>query len=309
MKTKLYHYILLCTVLLSYQAFGTMNIHLVASNRHLHKVSVATPILITLPNVIENKGVSKLKNCTVLLYTKNGKGYVHDNIAASVNFIKSISETEHFNLVVSEDPSVFTEASLKKYTLIIFSSTNNDVFDNNDQRVAFRRYIEAGGGFVGIHSVTGTERNWTWFKMMLGETFSWHAKYQSFTIKNIDPQHPSMQGIPTLWTKEDECYFGKELYPGIKVLMMHDVSTLQKDQTDLITKNLGSYANFFPAVWYQQFEGGNIWVTTLGHAKENYQDPLFQKHILQGITFIANQFKGLDYSKAQATSFNDNLKN
>ena len=150
-------------------------------------------------------GADKLKNSRVLVYTKNGKGYVHDNIAASVICIQELGAANKFMVDVSDDPSVFNENNLKKYNLLIFSSTNNDVFDTDDQRLAFRRYIEAGGGFVGVHSVTGTERNWTWFKMMVGETFTWHASFQNFTIKNIDPSHPSMQGVPLKWTKSDEC--------------------------------------------------------------------------------------------------------
>ena len=249
----------------------------------------------------------KLKNSKVLVYTKNGKGYVHDNIASAVASIKEMGVENHFTVDVSDDPSVFTEANLKNYQFLIFTSTNNDVFDTDNQRVQFRRYIEAGGGFVGVHSVTGTERNWTWFKMMLGETFSWHATFQKFSIKKLDNTHPSMQGVPAIWEREDECYFGKELYPGIKVLMAHQLSRLNPSQTDLIQKNAGSYANYFPAVWYQQFDGGNIWVTALGHSKESYQDPVYKNHLLQGIRFIANQFKGLDYSKAHAITRDDAL--
>ena len=142
---------------------------------------------------------------------------------------------------------------------------------------------------------------------MLGETFSWHANFQKFSIKKLDNTHPSMQGVPAIWEREDECYFGKELYPGIKVLMAHQLSSLNPSQTELIQKNAGSYANYFPAVWYQQFDGGNIWVTALGHSKESYQDPVYKNHLLQGIRFIANQFKGLDYSKAHAITRDDAL--
>jgi len=254
-------------------------------------------------------GADKLKNTRVLVYTKNGKGYVHDNISASVNCIQELGIANKFMVDVSDDPLVFNENNLKKYNLLIFSSTNNDVFDTDEQRLAFRRYIEAGGGFVGIHSVTGTERNWTWFKMMVGETFTWHASFQTFSIKNIDPTHPSMQGVPLKWTKADECYFGKQVYPGIKVLMMHDLSTLDKKDAQLITTHSGSFANFFPAVWYQSFEGGNIWVTTLGHDKNNYQEATFKNHLLQGIKFIANQYKGINYSKAVAIDKDAPLKN
>lgn len=251
----------------------------------------------------------KLKNSRVLVYTKNGKGYVHDNIASAVACVKELGTANGFTVEVSDDASVFTEANLQKYQMLIFTSTNNDVFDTDAQRVAFRRYIEAGGGFVGVHSVTGTERNWKWFKQMLGETFSWHAKGQVFRLKNIDPTHPSMKDVPATWDRHDECYFGKELYPGMKVLMVHELSSLQKDQTDLIEKNKGSFADYYPAVWYQQFEGGNIWVTTLGHSKESYQDPVYKNHLLQGIRYIATRYKGLDYSKANAISKDDPLKN
>ncbi len=267
-------------------------------------------LLANTPNKFKKSGVfekDKLKNSKVLVYTKNGKGYVHDNIASAVASIKEMGVENHFTVDVSDDPSVFTETNLKNYQFLIFTSTNNDVFDTDNQRVQFRRYIEAGGGFVGVHSVTGTERNWTWFKMMLGETFSWHATFQKFSIKKLDNTHPSMQGVPAIWEREDECYFGKELYPGIKVLMAHQLSSLNPSQTDLIQKNAGSYANYFPAVWYQQFDGGNIWVTALGHSKESYQDPVYKNHLLQGIRFIANQFKGLDYSKAHAITRDDAL--
>jgi len=247
------------------------------------------------------------KKSHVLVYTKNGKGYVHDNIPATVACIQTLAAENKFTVDVADDAGVFTADNLKKYTLLIFTSTNNDVFDNDDQRVAFRRYIEAGGGFVGIHSVTGTERNWKWFKMMIGETFSWHAKFQRFSIKKIDPAHPSMQGVPAVWEREDECYFGKELYPGIKVLMAHDLHTLQPDAAAEIKKNAGSFGDFFPAVWWQHFEGGNIWITTLGHSKESYQDPVYKNHLLQGIQFIASQFKGINYSMAHAISKDDSL--
>lgn len=250
-----------------------------------------------------------IKKSHVLVYTKNGKGYVHENIPASIACIQALAADNKFTMDVSEDATVFTPENLKKYTLLIFTNTNNDVFDNDDQRLAFRRYIEAGGGFVGIHSVTGTERNWKWFKMMIGETFSWHAKFQRFSIKKIDGSHPSMQGVPAVWEREDECYFGKELYPGIRVLMAHDLHTLQPDAAAEIKKNAGSYGDFFPAVWWQHFEGGNIWITTLGHSKESYQDNVYKNHLLQGIQFIANQFKGIHYSTAHAISKDDSLLN
>jgi len=245
---------------------------------------------------------SNLKNIKVLVYTKNGEGYIHDNIPSAVVGLQKLGMDNNFKVDVSDDPAVFTEENLKQYTMLIFPSTNNDVFDTDMQRLAFRRYIEAGGGFVGIHSVTGTERNWEWFKQLIGGTFSWHARNQQFTVKAIKPEHPSLKGLPKVWERKDECYFTKELYPGIEVIMAHDITTLNPNEQDKIKSFSAPFGNLYPAVWYQHFDGGNMWLTTLGHDKENYQEPVFMQHILQGIEFVANATKKLDFNKAYAQS-------
>lgn len=248
------------------------------------------------------------KKTSVLVYTKNGKGYVHANIPSAVACIQKLGQQHGFKVDTSSNPAVMTQENLKQYKLVIFPSTNNDVFDTDAQRLAFRHYIEAGGGFVGIHSVTGTERNWKWFKMMLGGTFSWHAKFQPFTVKVIDGSHPSVQGLPKAWTKEDEFYFAKELYPGPKVLMAHDITTLNPAQDSLIKKHAGGYAELYPSVWTYNFDGGHTWCTTLGHDKKDYSEPLFIQHIFQGIQYVASQVGAIDYKKAYATKHDDPVK-
>lgn len=242
------------------------------------------------------------KKVRVLVYTKNGKGFVHDNIPFAVASIKKLGLQHGFTVDVSDKPIIFTENNLKKYTLLIFPSTNNDVFDNDDQRTAFRRYIEAGGGFIGLHSVTGTERNWKWFKMMIGGTFDWHVPLMSFKVKVIEPDHSTMQGMPAIWERKDECYFTKEMYPGIKVLMAHDLSSFDQKQQQEIKKYSSSFGNYFPAVWYQHFDGGSVWITTLGHRKEDYENPSHVKHIFQGMQFVVGQSKKIDFSKAYAVN-------
>ena len=268
-------------------------------------ISIITGIfLISSVSAQDNVHWKKIK---VLVYTKNGKGYVHDNIPSAVACIQKLGSQYGFKVDTSADPSVMTEENLKQYTMLIFPSTNNDVFDTDIQRLAFRHYIEAGGGFVGIHSVTGTERNWKWFKMMMGGTFAWHAKFQKFTVRVIDPGHPSVKGLPKVWEKQDEFYFAKELYPGTKTIMINDVSTLNTSDTaqkNLIIKNAGTFAELYPSCWTNDFDGGHTWFTTLGHDKKDYSDPTYVQHIFQGIRFIATQVKKIDFSKAYAESRN-----
>lgn len=273
--------------------------------KYSYRVVLALVLLMicVLPTTAQSQKKVNWKKVKVLVYTKNGKGYVHDNIPSAVKAIQKLGTEKGFQVEVSEDPSVFTENNLKQYTFLLFPSTNNDVFDTDQQRVAFRRYIEAGGGFVGLHSVIGTERNWAWFKMMLGGTFVWHPKFQPLHIKVIDNQHPSVSGMPSVWTKEDECYFMKEIYPGIRVVMAHDLAAMNPNEKDLeriktLSENFSAY---YPAVWYQEFDGGSIWITTLGHNKKDYEDPMYLNHIFQGMTYVAGRAARLDFSKAYAT--------
>ncbi|WP_205510612.1 ThuA domain-containing protein [Longitalea arenae] len=260
-------------------------------------------LLIALPLFSQDK--LNWKKLSVLVYAKNGKGYVHASIPAAVGCIQQLGRHYGFRVDTSSNPAVMTRDNLQQYKLLIFASTNNDVFDNDAQRLAFRQYIEAGGGLVGIHSVLGTERNWKWFKMMLGGTFSWHPKFQKLTVKCIDPRHPSMVGLPKEWIKEDELYFAKELYPGPRTLMAFDMTSLTNADTALVKKNAGAYAELYPAVWTYDYDGGYTWCTVLGHDQKDYSDPVFIQHILQGIRYVASRVGTIDYKKAYAAKHDE----
>jgi type 1 glutamine amidotransferase len=253
----------------------------------------------------------KWRKVHVLVYTKNGKGFVHDNIPFAVASIQKLGQSLGFKVDVSDNPTVFSDENLQKYNCLIFTSTNNDVFDTDNQRLAFRRYIESGGGLVGIHAIMGTERNWTWFKQLIGGSFAWHASFQKYKVKVIDHKHPSVTGLPLEWEREDECYFEKELYPTIHTFLAQDVSSLNpKDEKEqnLIKQHNGSFGNYYPAAWHHFFDGGVAWITTLGHDKKDYADPMFVKHILQGIEFVVRRTWKRDPSSAYAQSRDEILK-
>lgn len=89
----------------------------------------------------------------VLVYTRNytpdGKGYVHANIADSVAAIRKLGSEHGFAVEHSDDPAVFTEATLKTFDAIVFSNSNNEAFANDAQRAAFQAYIRGGRRLCG----------------------------------------------------------------------------------------------------------------------------------------------------------------
>ena len=76
----------------------------------------------------------------VLVYTKNGKGYIHNNIAASTEAIRQLGAANGFAVDTSTNPAVFTDKNLEQYAAIIFCNSNNEAFDNDEQRDAFKRF-------------------------------------------------------------------------------------------------------------------------------------------------------------------------
>ncbi len=122
---------------------------------------------------------------SVLIYTRNGEGYVHDNIAASVEALEEICADLGITTVVSDDPLVFESPALKDYDAIIFSNSNNEAFLKDIRRKNFQDYILSGKAFMAIHSANASERDWPWYANMLGGKFVRHPPLQPFDIKVI----------------------------------------------------------------------------------------------------------------------------
>jgi len=222
----------------------------------------------------------------ILIYTKNGEGFVHKNIQASVDMLVELASENDIEYLVSEDPALFTDDQLADFDAVVFSNTNNEAFDNDNQRDAFQRYIRSGGSFVGIHSACGSERDWPWFWAMLGGTFLRHPAYQPFTIKVIDDSHPSTSHIQGDWQWEDEAYYVNHLNPAIHVLLAHDLTTIEDPNKAEFPGQI--FGDLFPGAWCQEFEGGKSWYTSYGHSNEHYSDETFRQHVLGGILWAIN---------------------
>jgi type 1 glutamine amidotransferase len=221
----------------------------------------------------------------ILVYTRNytpdGKGYVHDNIASSVEAIKKMGAEKGFAIDVSDDPAVFTESNLKQYAAIVFSNSNNQAFSSDAQRDAFKHYIESGGGFVGLHSASGSERDWPYFWSVLGGKFAAHPKMQAFTVQVADPGFPAVKQLPTQFQWTDECYFIDHLNSDIHPVLVTDRTKL--DALDKMKIDVSSFPNPLPLAWYHQFDGGREFYLALGHNKEDYANPTLYGIIENGI--------------------------
>jgi type 1 glutamine amidotransferase len=87
------------------------------------------------------------------------KGFHHDCIPDGIAAIQKLGQENNFDVDTTTDAGMFTDSVLTNYSTIIFLCTTGDVLDYR-QEAAMERYIQAGGGFVGVHSATDTEYDW-----------------------------------------------------------------------------------------------------------------------------------------------------
>ena len=186
----------------------------------------------------------------------------------------------------TENAAVFTENNLAKYGAIIFLNTTGDILDE-EQQSAFERYIQGGGGYVGIHAASDTEHGWTWYNKLAGARFLSHPAVQEGKTSIVNKNHPSMEHMPDGWKIRDEFYDFSHFNKDVNVLLTLDEKSYQG----------GKMGDFHPASWYHEFDGGKAWYTNFGHEDATFKNDIFLKHVLGGLNYVwANK---IDYSKSR----------
>ena len=249
----------------------------------LQTIALFCFILITLASC-SSKRSSKP---TILVFFKTG-GYYHESIPLGVKAIQELGVKNGFDVDTTTNAGKFTEDSLKKYAALVFLSSTGELLSGN-QEIAVERYMQAGGGFVGIHAATDAEYDWNWYVKMIGASFKSHPANQEATLIINDKNHPSTDSLPATWTRTDEWYNFKNLSKDVKVLISIDEKSYQG----------GENGDKHPMAWYHNFDGGRVFYTELGHTNESFAEPLYLKHILGGIQYAMGD-NTADYSKASS---------
>ena len=228
------------------------------------------------------------ENKSILVFSKTAE-FRHGSIEAGQVTLLKMGLENNIKVDTTEDASFFTEENLKQYAAVVFLNTTGDILDYG-QQADFERYIQAGGGYVGIHAATDTEYDWKWYNKLAGAYFNGHPKVQEAKLNILEKNHPATKGINDPWTKTDEWYNFKNINPKINVL-------IEVDETSY--KGGSHQGEQHPMAWFHEFDGGRAFYTGMGHTDETFQDTTFLKHLLGGIRYAMGDQK-LDYSAAHS---------
>ena len=230
----------------------------------------------------------------ILVFSKTA-GYHHESIAEGNVAIEKLGSLNNFDVDTTTDAAMFTEDTLKKYAAVVFLSTTGDVL-NYLQEAAFERYIQAGGGYMGIHAAADCEYDWGWYGRLVGGYFLSHPgindtfpNIQPGILNVVDKENIATKFLPAEWKRTDEFYSFKKLSKDTKILLKIDEKSYHG----------GANGDNHPMAWYHAYDGGRAFYTALGHTKESFSEDNYLKHILGGIQYAIGDNKTLDYSKAK----------
>ncbi len=245
-------------------------------------------------------GCSKQREEVRLLVFSKTAGYRHESITAGKTALLAMAKSKGWAIDTTEDAGAFTEENLPRYSAIVFLNTTGDILNTAQQR-DFERYVQAGGGFVGIHAASDTEYDWPWYGRLMGAWFNGHPSdpnVREATMNILSTDHPSTAFFTDkTWVRSDEFYNFKKIYTdstdGIVPLIEVDETTYEG----------GTNGDFHPMSWYHNFDGGRAWYTNFGHTSESFSEELFLKHLQGGIEYAIGENLPSDYSKAKTERY------
>ncbi|WP_030572827.1 ThuA domain-containing protein [Streptomyces aureocirculatus] len=223
----------------------------------------------------------------VLVFSKV-TNFPHDSIRAGVEAVEKLGAEHGFEVEATDDAAVFSDDRLARFQAVVFNNTNStpesgDLLDAG-QRAALQKYVRGGGGWVGLHAASASERDWGWYEGLVGAIFDKHPQVQTGRVKVLDQAHPSTKGLPQLWERSEEWYNWRANPTG----KVHTLAQIKvRDGVEGLDEGVDH-----PWSWCQNYDGGRSWYTAGGHAASAFAEQDFLRHLLGGIQWAAGAKAG-----------------
>lgn len=205
-------------------------------------------------------------------------GFRHESIPATVEAVTQDAAAAGLDVVHTEDAADLHD--LNGYAAVVFAHASGDVLDD-EARASLVAFVEAGGGFAGIHGASTAERGWPEYEKLVGARFLMHPPgTTSARVRVENPGHPSTAHLDAEWPWIDEWYcFESNPRENVTVL-------LTVDETDYLPDGEPSMGDDHPLAWHGTYGEGKTFYTALGHPIWAYDDPTFRAHVWGGITSV-----------------------
>jgi type 1 glutamine amidotransferase len=214
---------------------------------------------------------------SVLVFHKT-EGFWHESISAGVRALEDIGAHAGFDVIATDDATIFSPDGLESSRVIVFLNTTGDVLDETQQS-AMEDFISSGKGFLGVHSAADTEYDWPWYGELVGAYFDSHPQPQDAVVDFVDPDaHPVTEGLPHQIERFDEWYdFRQQPSEDVTILALVDEATYEG----------ATMGEPHPIIWAREVHGGRSVYIGFGHTSESFEEPVVRKLLDNAIRWVA----------------------
>jgi type 1 glutamine amidotransferase len=177
----------------------------------------------------------------------------------------------------------YNAKNLTNFDAVLFF-TGGDLEMDAQQKADLLSFVhDDGKGFIGVHSAAITMTKWPEFVDMVGGTFDEHP-WGTFDAPIVveDQKFPGMEHWPRAFTLRDEIYQMKSFSRD----KMHVLMSLDASKLDLSNPKVHRADHDFVITWAKMYGKGRVYYSTLGHPKENWDDPLLQQMYVEAIKWV-----------------------
>lgn len=254
----------------------------------------------------------------MLIYTYT-QGFRHYSIPTATKVVQQLAQDARprIETVHSEDPTDFERKDwLSQFDMLMFISVSGKAL-SDDGADALRQYIEAGGGYLGVHEACDALYEHHWYGRLVGAYFNYHPQITHATLNIINQTHPATQHLKNQWRVYDEIYnynSNPSRY-GKQYLITVDQSSYN-DPVETAEQRAEEQGDPHPIAWWKEGDQlsynphvkvgggtdptkqeirsgkagtggpGRSFYTSLGHTNTMWHDDNFQQHIMGAVSWL-----------------------
>ncbi|HKD06070.1 MAG TPA: ThuA domain-containing protein [Bryobacteraceae bacterium] len=221
-----------------------------------------------------------LKPGGILIYSKTNGFREEAGIQASDVALAVISKERGWPYYVTENAAIMNKDQLARFKVVVWNNNSGDTL-TQEQREAFKNWLENGGSYVGIHGAGGDPKyqppitrsslaDWPWYiDSVVGAQFTSHSPQQPGDAHVEDLKSPITKGLPAVFRRTDEWYAfatNPREKPGFHILITADEKSYTPGRSTMGADH--------PLAWWHCVGKGHAFYSALGHGGMMYAEPV-----------------------------------
>jgi uncharacterized protein len=198
------------------------------------------------------------------------EGIYHDHAGQGKFIAEMLSKSGDIAADFSQDYDIMANG-LDAYEGVLFYTDVGDLTEA--QESGLLDFINAGGGFFGLHTAAASFRECKGYHGMLNAFFDGHSKYMDFTVNVTDSDDPITRGLADFVVTDELYYLKHDPSKSHHLMQAYDPT---KDETHVMA--------------FRHTHGdGRVFYFALGHDMAVLENPSFQEIVRRGALWVGGR--------------------